>query len=94
MKKTLSILAMTLAAFACNNNAKTTAAAPEYVVRKISTSCMCQVWLKTAAPVGELHLGPFKTKAEATKAMCADIDPTMSDKSKCWETNPADACKK
>jgi hypothetical protein len=37
--------------------------------------------------------GPYKTKAEATKAMCNNVDESMSDPKKCSLVYPDDACK-
>ena len=62
----------------------------EFVVNKTTTGCKCTVQSTTERPqLGARFLGPFSTKAEAVKAMCANVDSTMSDQGKCWETHPA-----
>lgn len=67
----------------------------KYVVNKVSTSCECRVQQTGERPqFGQKHLGPFDTREEANKAMCADIDPDMSNQNKCWITYPSDVCKK
>ena len=67
--------------------------ADEYYVMKTTTNCNCTVQLSTASPIGKRHKGPFSSKDEARKAMCADIDPGADDLSKCWTATPAGACK-
>ena len=55
---------------------------------------VCTVQRTTDRPqLGEKHLGPFNSKGEATTALCADVDETMTDTSRCFSTAPTDACK-
>lgn len=69
--------------------------ADEWNVYKQSSNNACKVQQSTERPLlGNKHLGPFKSKADATKAMCADVDSSMSNPKKCWTTLPKDACKK
>jgi hypothetical protein len=93
MKNKLWLAFLLIAFVACNNSANNTATeVEEYMVRKSTMGCVCTVQLKTAIPIGERHLGPFITKEEARKAMCADIDPTMTDNTHCWEVTPKNTC--
>ncbi|SMC89162.1 hypothetical protein [Pedobacter africanus] len=85
------IIAGLILLISCNQQSNNNRAS--YVVNKTTTSCMCRVQLVGEVPkYGEKHLGPFNTKEEARRAMCKDIDPTMTDQKKCWETVPEDAC--
>ena len=88
MGKQLIIIMIACFALSCNDDKS----AGDYVVNKVTPSCSCTVQLKTASPIGAKHLGPFRTKEEARKAMCADIDPTMTNRDHCWVTTPKDAC--
>lgn len=64
----------------------------KFVVRRVTTSGVCQVYDSQALPIGEVIAGPFNTKAEATRKMCElrTTDPT--DPKKCLDVNPKDAC--
>lgn len=65
----------------------------KWYVYKRTMSNVCTVQLETAIPhLGEKHLGPFETKAEATRAMCADVDDSLTDQSHCWTVSPATVC--
>lgn len=93
--KNLLVLLSVLILSACSNADQNSRAADQFVVNKATTNCNCRVQNTKERPqVGSQHLGPFKTKAEAIKAMCDDIDPNMEDKNKCWTTTPADICPK
>lgn len=77
----------------CNNSNQPSSLADEFVVNKATTSCNCRVQNTKERPqIGVKHLGPFKSKDEAIKAMCDDLDPNMEDNKKCWTTTPKDAC--
>ena len=79
-----------LMSLSCNKNKKSTT---KYVVNKESSSCVCRVENPESRPQhGNKILGPFDTKEEAIKAMCENVDPTMNDKTKCWDT-PGVICK-
>ncbi len=93
-KRIIGIFAACIYLLACNGGNKNTPLAEEYVVNKAATSCACIVQNTKERPqVGKKHLGPFKTVDAATKAMCADIDESMSDPNHCWETTDPKGCK-
>lgn len=89
MKKYLIFLGFLFSLHSCNNQS---VKSKKYVVNKVTTSCSCTVQLTDASPIGQKHLGPFTTKDSATKAMCKDIDITMTDQTHCWVTVPQNAC--
>ncbi len=75
----------------CTQTTKTTT---EYFVYKNTMSNACKVQLPTERPLlGAKHLGPFATKEAAIKAMCKDVDDSMSDENRCYTVIPKDACK-
>jgi hypothetical protein len=77
----------------CMSSDEQESLAEEWNVYKQTMSNACKVQRPTERPLlGAKHLGPFKTKEEATKAMCKDVDPDMTDTTRCWETLPKDAC--
>ena len=54
---------------------------------------ICTVQRPEERPLfGVRHLGPFSSKTAATKAMCDDIDPTMTNQTQCWSTRDPNAC--
>ena len=67
--------------------------APEWVVNRQTTNRVCRVQRTTESPIGERFLGPFASRADATKTMCNNLDPNMEDPRKCWGTVPDDACR-
>jgi hypothetical protein len=69
--------------------------ADEWIVFKKAGLNSCNVQPPTANVVGGTVLpgGPYKTKAEATKAMCKNVDESATDSKKCWLVYPDDACK-
>lgn len=70
------------------------AAPPEYVVRRETSSKRCRVQEKTESPVGgDVIKGGFKTKPEATTWMCQNHGAADTSK-ECMSTVPANACKK
>ena len=87
------IFLFSLVANSCNNSSKPNALTDEFVVNKVTTSCNCRVQNVNERPqIGARHLGPFKFKSEAIKAMCENLDPNMEDQKKCWTTTPKDEC--
>jgi hypothetical protein len=65
----------------------------QFVVNLRTTSNVCIVQRTTDRPqLGNRHLGPYATEADATAAMCRDVDNSFSDQSKCWTVTPPGAC--
>jgi hypothetical protein len=96
MKKRIIIGLLPLVSFiACNQSAKNNTNVDEFIVNKVPSSCNCRIQNPKERPqYGVKHLGPYKTREEAIKAMCNDIDPKTEDQKKCWTTTPDNACKK
>lgn len=66
----------------------------KYVVRRVTTSGVCQVYDSQASPIGAIVVGggPFNTKDQATKRMCELRTDDAADPNKCFQVNPATAC--
>ena len=64
----------------------------QYVVRRVTTSGVCQVWDSQSSTVGDQVAGPFNTKEEATHRMCELRTADPGDPTKCFQVNPANAC--
>lgn len=91
---TMSVVLLALLGSNCNNKDASTSA-DTFNVYKQTMNNICKVQKPTERPLfGDMHLGPYSKKEDATKAMCNDIDPNMEDTKKCWGTLPDDACKK
>lgn len=96
MKKRIIIGLLSLVSFiACNQSVKNNTNVDEFIVKKVPSSCNCRVQNPKERPQYSVkHLGSYKTREEAFKAMCNDIDPKMEDQKKCWTTTPDNACEK
>src|SRR5438309_2001806 len=64
----------------------------DYCVNRAQMSGICIVEKATASKLGEYFCGPYRTKAEATTAMCSAYNPTASEAGGCEGVNPDDAC--
>jgi hypothetical protein len=64
----------------------------QYVVRRVTTSGVCQVFDAQASTIGDQIAGPFNTKEEATRKMCELRTADPADPTKCFQVNPANAC--
>lgn len=62
----------------------TQAQADDWMVRVQTTSRVCHVQLKTAAPLGEDFRGPFPSRKAACQEAANQYDDSASDQSKCW----------
>ncbi|WP_143774317.1 hypothetical protein [Niastella vici] len=60
----------------------------KYVIRRQSTSNVCQVWISTASPVGDRIGGEYNSREEAQAAMCEFLRNGT-----CQEVNPSGACR-
>lgn len=58
--------------------------AADWMLRVQTTSRVCHVQLKTAAPLGEDFKGPFASRKEACQEAANQYDDSASDPSKCW----------
>lgn len=89
MKRSLLLAAgvFTIAFTSCSNKP-----ANKYFVNMSKTGNECTIGLEAESPADGQHLGPFDTKKDAKKAMCADFDATKMDPKKCHVMTPADAC--
>lgn len=68
------------------------ATADEFWVMRATTSNSCRVQKSTEAPIGARYKGPFDTRENARRAMCAALDSSMTDHTKCWVVVPDGAC--
>lgn len=100
MTKNLGLMTIVLLVTAASAAQQPTAAAPrickkgEYCVVRDTSSKSCWVQEATELPrLGDDFKGPYKSRADARKAMCALYDPQIEDVTKCWTVNPNDACK-
>lgn len=59
------------------------ASAADWMVRVQTTSRVCHIQVKTAAPLGVDLLGPFSTRKAACDAAAKAFDSTATDQSKC-----------
>jgi hypothetical protein len=66
----------------------------KWVIRRVTTSGVCQVWDSTASPIGTIVVGggPYSPKAAATKRMCEIRTDDANDNQKCFHVNPENAC--
>jgi hypothetical protein len=69
--------------------------ADDWMLRVQTTSRVCHVQLKTAAPLGQDLKGPFASRKAACNEANNQYDDTLSDQSKCWTFGQGtrDGCK-
>ena len=58
-----------------------------WYVYKTRMGNICKVQQSTELPrFGDQHLGPYNSRFEANTAMVNDVDATMQDPARCWQT--------
>lgn len=60
------------------------AAADDWMLRVETSSRVCHVQLKTAAPLGDDFKGPFSSRKAACQEALNQYDDAASDQGKCW----------
>jgi len=88
----LAFTAICLLLLAASCKQTPTGAPTQYVVRRVTTSGVCQVWDSQSSTIGDQIAGPFNTKVEATAKMCELRTADPADPAKCFQVNPANAC--
>jgi hypothetical protein len=86
MKMTRIVASVALLSIALTNisMSASVAAADEWMLRVETSSRVCHVQLKTAAPLGDDFKGPFSSRKDACKEASNQYDGTLSDQGKCW----------